>query len=280
MEPQKKEVTKKGWYADTNLDVAIKICGADLNPHETGSQEGIAWIKVNGIMIVACYISPNVQYEVFSNYLLKLQMLLNAHKTSKIVLGDFNAHSPLWGGTRTDKRGDALSELIHQEHMTVLNDGKVPTWECKNRFSFIDVSAVTDSFRAQVKKWRVREDIESMSDHPYLTFEIDLMQQTSNNTKLSPSHPWRLSRKNKDRLSKKLKQLAKKLEKDKDSAANKWSQLQSLVEEACRSTLEFKLGERSGKTTVQAMQKVYAKWRIEQTRGHTAKEESLRTESP
>lgn len=40
------------------------------------------------------------------------------------VCGDFNAHSTLWGGSRTDTNGEVIEELLEEKQMVCLDDGR------------------------------------------------------------------------------------------------------------------------------------------------------------
>lgn len=44
-----------------------------------------------------------------------------------MIVGDFNAHHPLWGSNKTDKRGKDLEEIILDLNLAILNDG-APTF--------------------------------------------------------------------------------------------------------------------------------------------------------
>ena len=48
-----------------------------------------------------------------------------------LVLGDFNAHDPLWGSERTDTRGKIISDFLDSTNYGVLNNGN-PTQLPKN----------------------------------------------------------------------------------------------------------------------------------------------------
>lgn len=41
-----------------------------------------------------------------------------------LVCRDFNAHSTLWGGVRTDTNGEVIEELLEGKQMVCLNDAR------------------------------------------------------------------------------------------------------------------------------------------------------------
>ena len=92
-----------------------------------------------------------------------------------LVIGmDSNAHSPLWGSSDLNSRGEELEELIVLKNLFVLNRGFTPTYVRYNSESVIDVSLVNQvAMRVlNVSGWEV-EFRYSFSDHRYIKFEIE-----------------------------------------------------------------------------------------------------------
>ncbi len=101
-----------------------------------------------------------------------------ALKGLPLIMGiDSNAHSPLWGGEKTNKRGEALEELILRWDLVVVNQGE---HECtfdndRGGKSFIDLTICNQLGFEMVKEntWVVedREDVSiTHTDHKYITF--------------------------------------------------------------------------------------------------------------
>jgi len=53
-----------------------------------------------------------------------LSRLINQLPTPFIVIGDFNGHSPLWGYTDTNRRGEQIESLISDFSLCLLNNGE------------------------------------------------------------------------------------------------------------------------------------------------------------
>ena len=74
------------------------------------------------ITICSIYIPPNTPITVH-----QLIDLYNQLPKPALILGDFNAHNPMWGGNRTDNRGKIVENVINTSNVCLLNDGS-PTY--------------------------------------------------------------------------------------------------------------------------------------------------------
>ncbi|KAL9692065.1 hypothetical protein quinque_016490 [Culex quinquefasciatus] len=54
----------------------------------------------------------------------KLDQLIPQLPAPIVLLGDFNAHSPLWGGKHRDQRGRAIEQILGKYNLIILNDGR------------------------------------------------------------------------------------------------------------------------------------------------------------
>jgi hypothetical protein len=52
-----------------------------------------------------------------------LDVLLQQLPEPFMVVGDYNAHSPLWGCSSTDVRGRIVEAILDQNNVCFLNDG-------------------------------------------------------------------------------------------------------------------------------------------------------------
>ena len=52
-----------------------------------------------------------------------IQNLINQLPTPFLLLGDLNAHNPLWGGRILDAKGRILEEILDKNDITILNNG-------------------------------------------------------------------------------------------------------------------------------------------------------------
>jgi len=69
--------------------------------------------------------SPYVPFTFPLQWFLILQILKSHCSTPSpiLLLGDFNAHSTLWGCCKTDLRGKMIEDLLLKHNLSILNDG-------------------------------------------------------------------------------------------------------------------------------------------------------------
>ena len=118
-----------------------------------------------------------------------------------VILGDLNAHNPIWGGTSRDQRGALVEEFLRVNNLILFNDRR-PTWECPNsgRSSSIDLTIGHPSLRA-LFEWDVLNNPHG-SDH-YPTSLTHLSRK--NGCDPRPQH-WVMSRANFDIFKNKCEQ--------------------------------------------------------------------------
>ena len=86
-----------------------------------------------------------------------------------MILGDFNAHHPLWYDTRpTDRRGDVIVEIIAENDIGLL-DGNKPTaiWNVDKSFSHIDLSIVSSDLLDNFY-WNTHEEPLNSDHYPII----------------------------------------------------------------------------------------------------------------
>ena len=170
-EPNKNK-SKSGWDLDQKSDAAIKRFNE--RARENGSEDGFVWQRHNNTTIYSCYISPNSGIEEFENYLGRLEAsLLEQPRCQDILIaGDFNAASPIWGSSRANSRGKILEEWIAKLNLTVHNDGIKPTFQRGEQASHLDLTLTNERMKNRITSWMVLSDLESLSDHNYISFKI------------------------------------------------------------------------------------------------------------
>lgn len=103
----------------------------------------------------------------------KLNTLLDQLPLPVILLGDFNAHSDLWGSEQLDERGKAIEEVIGERGLIVLNTGAATRIDwAEGTLSAIDLSLVSDSL-ARRMKWEVLEDCCGSDHFPIVIRDLD-----------------------------------------------------------------------------------------------------------
>lgn len=122
--------------------------------------------------MISCYISPNVTTKIFEDILENINNCVHAHSGPFIIGGDFNAYSALWGSSITNRRGALIERWAASHDFRLLNKYGVFTCIRSQGSSIVDLTWASYGLLARISNWRVREDIEPLSDHLYINFEI------------------------------------------------------------------------------------------------------------
>ncbi|KAG5889097.1 hypothetical protein JTB14_002125 [Gonioctena quinquepunctata] len=86
-----------------------------------------------------------------------------------LILGDFNAHNPLWGSERIDHRGRIIEGIIDELDLVILNTGEGTFINSRsNKLSAIDLSICSHEI-TPVLKWQCLE--EQNTDHIPISIE-------------------------------------------------------------------------------------------------------------
>jgi len=78
----------------------------------------------------------------------------------------------MWGCSRDDERGNILVELVVSLDLTSYNAGSSPTYVRYNAQSIVDVTFAQMNPGAGIINWQMRSNLNSESDHGYITDEI------------------------------------------------------------------------------------------------------------
>lgn len=115
------------------------------------------------IILISLYISGEQQSN--SNLKSLLTDLINQFPNSPVLLmGDFNGHSPLWGGSFKNPRGIIIEQFIDEHALSLLNDGthtRIDPFSGKS--SALDLSLSSHNLSPQLS-WSVHGDC-CGSDH-------------------------------------------------------------------------------------------------------------------
>ena len=111
------------------------------------------------ITICSLYLPPRSSFTLND-----VQALVNQLPPPFLVLGDFNSHSPLWGGNVLDNEGRIIDDLIQNNAITLLNDGSMTYHNIyNNSFSAIDLSLSSSNIHLDFN-WSVDSHLHG-SDH-------------------------------------------------------------------------------------------------------------------
>lgn len=171
-EPNKKSIEGAEWLKDERSDSAIKIIDPNIRIKETGKGKGFVWVAIESCVIISCYISPNVSFQVFQGFWYSIQTVIQSLNYRKfIVAGDVNSKSFQWGSSTEDERGTALAEWLAEVDFVILNTGSNPTFIRGNTSSVIDITACSRLLERKIINWWVSNQ-ENLSDHQYIFFDL------------------------------------------------------------------------------------------------------------
>ena len=93
------------------------------------------------VTVCSLYLPPDLNFNVND-----LQDLIDQLPSPFLLLGDFNAHNPLWGSINLDTKGKIIEKLIDDNPISLFNDGSNTYHNIHtNQFSAIDLSICTSS---------------------------------------------------------------------------------------------------------------------------------------
>ncbi|GBM71857.1 hypothetical protein AVEN_229355-1 [Araneus ventricosus] len=104
-----------------------------------------------------------------------------------VILGDFNAKSPIWEPTKSDKKRDILIQLINQFDLTVVNDSSsLPTFVGPLAKSCIDLMMLKNFDFDRILNWTIENRI-MFSHQQIMDFSLtyDIMNKNIKTTKWS-----------------------------------------------------------------------------------------------
>lgn len=164
---QYKDLDSPSWISSTSGKAAIWACGK-LAIHENHKDFDFVRAKVDGIHIFGYYHSPNTEWEVYQASVDRLASSARG-LTPMLIGGDFNAWSTEWGSSETNTRGRGLLETFSSLKVTLLNDGKTPTYTGGNG-TIVDLTFITSTMVRRCE-WRV-SDHYTHSDHQAILLDI------------------------------------------------------------------------------------------------------------
>jgi len=115
----------------------------------------------------------------FKDFIIRLENKIRSESSEVLLTGDFNAKHTDWGCPKNDKRGEVLIDMINATGLVICDRRKSNTHN--KRFNIVLTISTTRTVHKMVS-WQVL-DRESLSDHLYLLFEIDLRSQNHHTQK-------------------------------------------------------------------------------------------------
>ena len=144
--------------------------------------QAVAVRAVLGHQVTVCsvYLPGDVGYTINN-----LQHLIDQLPPPFLLLGDFNAKSPLWGNAMTDRWGKVIEDLLSSNDIVLYNDGAMTYHNIHNNASSaIDLSICSSSIAVDYI-WSVNEFLHG-SDHFPIHLKYSVNTPTSSPPKWKP----------------------------------------------------------------------------------------------
>lgn len=187
------------WYTSQDCSAAIYIDGSRLKFRSILAHKGSRFIAVNcgPYLIIFVYIPPSIGLHEYNMLLDEITSILG-NRMNKIILGgDFNAKSPLWGPTNLDGRGLLLSNWAAERDLRIVNICNTPTCVRPQGSSIVDLTWSSPDMLPLISEWRVMKDVESLSDHVYVSFIVRSTRPVPPPTKVK-ARRWNLKKFDRD----------------------------------------------------------------------------------
>jgi hypothetical protein len=181
---------RDNWVGDLDGLVAIvtNSSAGSSPPQRVERGHGYVAAWSGDVMIVGAYFSPNRQLAEFERFLAEIGTMISRSRPGMVlVAGDLNAKCTAWGSPATDARGAELEEWAVATGLIVLNRGSTNTCVRQQGGSIVDVTFANAALARLVRGWEVLEEVETLSDHRYIRFEVSTLPTTPR----GPSRPLR-----------------------------------------------------------------------------------------
>ena len=122
-------------------------------------------VRILNMLITICniYIHPNSPLS-----LQEIQNLIRQLPQPYLLLGDFNARHPTWGGQIVNQRGRIIEQLLMTTNNCILNTGRTTHFHVQTGTSTaIDLSLCSPDL-AELFSWSVEQDLHGSDHHPIL----------------------------------------------------------------------------------------------------------------
>lgn len=195
-EPKHSKSEGEGWFNEASSRATIAVLNNKIPIDKIGSNNevGFRWVQIGGVIIYACYWSPNTEFTQFIDFLDRLEASIRIANGMVIVAGDFNAKSPEWGDHREDAKGRALADWAARLGLIPCNRGDKPTFSRVYNGgvsrSHIDITFASESSAKLVREWKVLDEFTGFL-HRYISFEISELAKEPRQQDTTERWAWR-----------------------------------------------------------------------------------------
>jgi len=117
--------------------------------------------------IICSYIPPR-QHFTCNN----LENVYSDLSSPTLITGDFNSWHTLWGSPRNNKKGNTLSQFIHQSPLTLLNDGSPTHFSTHNTLTHVDLTLASATLALE-SVWFIESSTFGSDHFPIITTLFD-----------------------------------------------------------------------------------------------------------
>ena len=164
----------------TGIGIYIKN-GTPHSPVQVKSSLRVTAVKVtiNNTPITLCSLHIPPDYNLVLRDLQSLFSQLSSSSKSCLMLGDYNGHSPLWGGRYVTKKGGIVEEFLTERNLCLYNDKSITYISDSNGCrSSLDLSIATPNIFLDFE-WRVLSDQHGSDHFPIVLSSTSESQPTS-----------------------------------------------------------------------------------------------------
>lgn len=117
-----------------------------IPPHSTNEYVCVTIKRgKSSFTVIGVYLSPN---SVFDSA--HLENILSSCTPPHVIIGDFNAHNPVWGSTAMNIRGRHLAQFMASHNLHILNDGSPTYLRGVSYSSCLDLAFASSAILPQV----------------------------------------------------------------------------------------------------------------------------------
>lgn len=209
-EPYKVPTRHPHWFGSTDGSVACtwRFAGEDVTCSPLAAGDNFVAVSWDDMVIVGVYLSPRMNRAEFEAGLDRVEEFIRTQMPKPVLIaGDFNAKAALWGSDRPNRKGEILEDWAGALDLVCLNVGNQSTCVRAQGESIVDVTWASRSVARRTSRWQVRADMETLSDHMYITMDVELRgnlrNRDSGRIDARPSRPrrWTASKLDTDRFA-------------------------------------------------------------------------------
>ena len=187
---------------DRRKNAFVQVFNSTIRPISWTLGEGYVGLELRNFTIWSVYFSPNEPNEEFERLLDEVEGNIRASMKKALICGDFNARTVIAGDSVVNARGIILEEWLVKNRLLLANTPGEITFRGPRGQSVIDLTLISETSEMSVENWRVQEQLETLSDHELVSFEIHAGQEIVQEEQEAKG--WRYSAAQLERLEKRF----------------------------------------------------------------------------